>query len=213
MRSLAILLLALAPLPALAQSIPDTTPSLKPAAAQSLAGSWALKVDGATVFRFDIERDGDGWKGVWHRPASFASTGDSFSRLSNDSVEVDSGGSKTIGNWAELTFPDNRPHAVPDVFRFRQIGADRLEMIYVDTGLAPFTLMRVTPTAALGPFTAGKVYHRVSVETLGLPSDAEGPPAPVAGAGVQISPARPEPASNLPLPARRTDKPPAEGGR
>jgi hypothetical protein len=211
MRRLAILLLALAPLPALAQSL-DDTPPLKPGAAQSLAGSWALKVDGATVFRFDIERDGEGWKGEWHRPASFASTGDSFSRLSNDAAEVDSGGGKAIGEWAELTFPDTRPGAVPDIFRFRLIGADRVEMIYVDTGLAPFTLTRVGSGTALGPFTPGKVYHRVSVESLGLPPDVEGPPAPGPRRGVSISPTA-DPKDTAPLPPRRTDKPAGEGGR
>lgn len=224
MRRIATLLLALAPLPALAQAIPDDTPGLKSAPEQALAGSWALKVEGATVFRFDIARDGERWKGEWHRPASFASTGDSFSRLSNQPVKVDSGGSKTVGDWAELTFPDNRPGAVPDVFRFRLIGEDRAEMIYVDTGLAPFTLTRVAPGTGLGPFEAGKVYHRVSVETLGLPADAGGPPPRSIGRGVSISPepaprrgvsSSPAPADPkaAPLPARRTDKPPAEGGR
>ena len=212
MRRIVTLLLALAPLPALAQAIPDDTPGLKSAPEAALAGSWALKVEGATVFRFDIARDGQGWKGEWHRPASFASSGDSFSRLSNEAVEVDSGGSKAIGDWAELTFPDNRPGAVPDVFRFRLIGGDRVEMIYVDTGLAPFTLMRVGSGTPLGPFEAGKVYHRVSVETLGLPSENAGPPAPGSGRGVSISPP-PAKVSNAPIPARRTDKPPEEGGR
>ena len=166
-RLLGLLVLTLAA-PAVAQSTSSA----------SVAGSWALKLDGAIIFRFDIKPDGDGWRGDWWRPRSFASNGDSFSRLGGPPVEVVSGGSKTIGDAAEITFPDNRPGAVPDVFRFHLINPDRVEMVYEDTGLAPFILVRVSPSASLGPWEPGHVYRRVSVATLGLPKDA-GPSVPV----------------------------------
>lgn len=208
MLRLSVLALALLPLPAAAQSAPDDSAASAPAPAAELAGSWALKIDGATVFRFDIAPAGDGWKGSWHRPTSFASTGDSFSRLTEDSVAVESGDARSVGEWAELTFPDNRPHAIPDVFRFRPLGPDRLEMIYVGTGLAPFMLVRVPSEAPLGPFEPGRIYRRLTIEMLGLPADAPtAPPALAAPRKAQPD----DPAWTLP--PRQTDKPAAEGGR
>jgi hypothetical protein len=129
-----------------------------PAAAQSLAGSWALRLDGAVIMRFDLERDGQQWKGTWVKPDSFASDGKRFARLSLPAVEVDSARGATIGDWAELTFDDPKPGAVPDVFRFRMTAPNRAEMLYVGTGLSPFVLERVAVNAPLGPFQQGKVY-------------------------------------------------------
>src|SRR4051812_38988455 len=117
MKRLALITLALLlPVPLAAQADKPAAAESRPAA--KLAGSWALRVDGANVFRFDIARDGESWKGAWIRPKSFASTGDSFSRFSEETIAIASGEGKAIGEWAELAFPDNRPRAVPDVFRF-----------------------------------------------------------------------------------------------
>ena len=102
-----------------------------PAAAQtpaSVAGSWALQFEGTSIFRFDIEQDGDKWKGTWWRPRTFApgEKGDTFYGVSGPPVEVPSADDgHAIAEWTELTFPDNRPGAIPDVFRFRLIGPDR----------------------------------------------------------------------------------------
>lgn len=131
-----------------------------PAAAQSLEGSWALRLDGAIIFRFDLDREPNGWSGEWARPGSFASDGERFANLSGPTETIDASEGHEIGAWAELTFPDNRPGAVPDVFRFNLIGADRAEMIYVGTGLAPYTLERVAAGSPLGPWESGKVYRR-----------------------------------------------------
>lgn len=130
------------------------------AAAQSLEGSWALRLDGAIIFRFDLMRQGDGWSGDWARPDSFASDGERFTSLSGPTEIVNAGEGRAIGAWAELTFPDDRPGAVPDVFRFNLTGRDRVEMIYVGTGLAPYILERVAADTPLGPWEAGKVYRR-----------------------------------------------------
>ena len=40
-------------------------------ALQMLDGSWALRVEGAVMFRFDVVSDGNDWSGSWVRPASF----------------------------------------------------------------------------------------------------------------------------------------------
>lgn len=148
-------LLAL-PVPLVAQ---PAIPSAAPARAGSLEGSWALRLDGAILFKFDLEREGDSWSGSWTRPRSFASDGDRFSHpVGAVTLTASKGGA--IGEWAELTFEDDRPGAVPDVFRFHLIGRDRVELVYAGTGLAPYTLERVAKDALLGPFEEGKIYRR-----------------------------------------------------
>jgi len=166
---LALLLL----LPALLLPAPAAAQSL---AGQSLAGSWALRLDGSIIFRFDIARDGDGWSGSWSRPGNFASDGDRFANFTGDTVMIPSREGRDIGGWAELTFPDDRPGAVPDVFRFHLIAPDRAEMIYADTGLAPYVLERVAADALLGPFEPGKVYRRPGMAP--PPAVRPAPPGP-----------------------------------
>ena len=96
----------------------------------------------------------------------------------------------------------------PCPLRFHLLGPDRVEMIYAETGLAPFTLVRVPATAQLGPFEPGKVYRRVSVEMLGLPPEpGTGPEAPKPAPSAAADP------KSWTLPARRSDSPPVEGGR
>lgn len=209
MKHRAILLLAIALVAPFATAAAQPATKAKPPAtkpAADLAGSWMLKVQDAVIFRFDLVRDGDGWRGTWVRPRSFASSGDAFSRLSGESTELASGAGKAIGEWAELTFPDERPGAVPDVFRFRLLGDNRVEMIYAETGLAPFTLMRAEPTTPLGPFEANRVYRRQSVEMLGLP------PEPIVDKPAEVA-APPADAAAWSLTPRRTDAAPATGGR
>ncbi len=145
-----------------------------PAAAQSLAGSWALRLDGAIVMRFDLER-GDAWKGTWVKPESFASDGKRFGRISLPAVALESRRGKAIGDWAELAFND--PEAGSQVFRFRLTAPDKVEMLYVGTGLAPFALVRVAAGAPLGPFEEGKVYGDDPAAASGPPEDDSPPPA------------------------------------
>jgi hypothetical protein len=152
-RLLLVLALVLLPAPLAAQGAKD-------AAKPTLAGSWALRLDGSIIFRFDLKRSNGGWSGSWSRPHSFASDGDRFSNLKGPTTWVDSSEGRDIGEWAEVTFPDERPGAVPDVFRFHLIAPDKVEMIYVDTGLAPYTLERVEPDSLLGPWDPEKVYSR-----------------------------------------------------
>jgi hypothetical protein len=160
-------LVLLLPLPAAAQA-----PAAAPApvvressfAARMLAGSWALKVEGAVVFRFDLALDGDRWRGTWVKPRSFTTDGAVFSELGGPPIEQQSQAGRAMGEWIELTFGDARPGAVPDVFRFRLIGFDRVEMIYTDTGQAPFVLESVDPGTAPGPWDAARAYRRAGVQ-------------------------------------------------
>ena len=108
--------------------------------------------------RFDLELTADGWTGAWVKPTSFASDGQRFGNIKMPAVERRADSGRAIGDWAEITFNDPRPGEEPDQFRIRLIGTDRAEMIYVGTGLPPFTLERVAAGALLGPFEEGRVY-------------------------------------------------------
>ena len=196
---LLLALMVLLPLPAAAQTSAVSQapagaaqPSL---AARMLAGSWVLRVDGVVVFRFDIARSGEGWSGTWAKPRSFASDGANFAELSGPPIEQASQRGRVIGEWAELTFGDARPGAVPDVFRFRLLSPERAEMIYTDTGHAPFLLERVDQGTAPGPWDAGRVYRRAGVQPGTLVSYNLGPrivPAPApADAEAPAEPDRP----------------------
>ena len=159
----------LAPVTAAAQTIPAPPAATRaPFAAQMLAGSWALRVDGAIVFRFDLASGGSGWGGSWTRPSSFVTDGASFGTLSGPPVEQKAASGRAIGDWIELSFADLRSGGIPDVFRFHLIAPDRAELIYADTGLAPFTLERVAPGTDAGPWAADRVY-RIPGVTPGLP--------------------------------------------
>jgi hypothetical protein len=130
-------------------------------AQDSLEGSWALQAGGATIFRFDLEKSGDGkWRGTWAKPTAFASDGNRFSRLTGPEKQVHSSTALDTPDGIELAFDDPTPGAVPDIFDFKPIDSDAVEMTYVGTDLAPYTLTRVRPGTRLGPWEAGKVYSR-----------------------------------------------------
>lgn len=149
-----------------------------PAAAQSLAGSWALRLDGAVIMRFDLEREGASWKGAWVKPGSFASDGKRFGRISLPAVRLESVRGAAIGEWAEVAFDDPEAGEEPQVFRFRLAAPGRAEMLYVGTGLSPFMLESVTGNAPLGPFEEGKVYGGGSAPRAPpIEPPAQGPPA------------------------------------
>lgn len=178
MRFLALLALLL-PLPAAAQEVRS-----------SLEGSWALELGGATIFRFDLEqipgKDGE-WRGTWSRPARFASDGDNFAQIQLPARQIRSMAGLEFDGSVEVSFPDPRPEAIPDIFRFRLIDFDAVEMTYVGTDLAPYVLQRVPANTSLGPFRDGATYSRK----------------------VREEP-RPEPAPELATPAREPEGPPDE---
>lgn len=128
------------------------------AAQQSLEGSWALRLEGANIMRWDLDRQGDAWEGTWVKPDSFASDGERFGNIEMPAVEREADSGRSIGDWAELAFKSENGEGEGDVFRFRLLSANRAEMIYAGTGLPPFALQRVAAGALLGPFEKGRVY-------------------------------------------------------
>jgi hypothetical protein len=198
------LLLLLLPIPAAAQQATF--------ASTFLEGSWGLRLDGSIIMRFDLELTADGWTGGWVKPSSFASDGQRFGSIRMPSVERRADSGRAIGEWAEITFNDPRPGEEPDQFRIRLVGADRAEMIYVGTGLPPYTLERVAKGALLGPFEEGKVYSGASrtARAPALPPFAQ-PPAqgPTLGPPAQRPPAQ-APAAPPTTPPRTQAPPPEE---
>jgi hypothetical protein len=189
-RRLLLLLLLLLPVTAAAQQATF--------ASTFLEGSWAIRHDGSNIMRFDLELTADGWKGAWVKPTSFTSDGVRFGNIKMPATERRSDSGRAIGEWAEITFNDPRPGEEPDQFRIRLIGPDRAEMLYVGTGLPPFTLERVAAGALLGPFEEGKVYGgpRLARPATTPPAQAPAPatpparqPAPPADEPVQGPPA------------------------
>lgn len=166
-----LILALLLPLPAAAQSSED----------QTLEGSWALEIDGTTIFRFDIEpaaKEGE-WRATWSRPSSFASDGNRFAKLTGPPEQVKSMAGIQVDDQVELSFNDPRPGAIPDIFRFQLMGADAVEMVYVGTDLAPYTLERVEPSAPVGPWDKDEVYARpVPAEADEEPEEPEEAAAP-----------------------------------
>jgi hypothetical protein len=164
-----LILALLLPVPAVAQDV------------ASLEGSWALEIGGATIFRFDLEpiADKDEWRGTWSRPSRFASDGDNFNSVRLPAEQIRSMAGLVFDGQVEVSFPDPRPNAIPDIFRFRLIDPDAVEMTYVGTTLAPYVLQRVSRQTPLGPFEQGATYSRLEVEAPQVESPAERGPPPV----------------------------------
>ncbi len=131
------------------------------ALAQDIEGSWDLRIDGTTIFRFDIAEGEDGeWLGTWHRPDRFRSDGNAFGGLSGPVEEVPSMAGYEFAGLVELSFDDPRPDAIPDIFRFRLIADEVVEMNYVGTDLAPYMLVRAGDGDPIGNWDADRVFRR-----------------------------------------------------
>lgn len=173
--------------------------------AQSLAGSWDLRVEGATVFRFEIEEGLDGeWLGQWQRPQQFNSNGNAFYNMRGGVKTTPSMTGILFLDMVELAFDDPRPGAIPDIFRFRLTGPDSAEMIYVGTDLAPYAMVRAAPGTPIGDWDATRVYRRTlagpqndgQLERVvpGVSFSLGGPaPAPVAAEAPVPEPVEPAP--------------------
>ncbi|OYX47809.1 MAG: hypothetical protein B7Y87_00775 [Sphingomonadales bacterium 32-64-22] len=172
------------------------------ASAETLEGSWALRINDTTIFRFDLRQTGEGeWSGVWARPRSYRNNGVIFSNLEGR-AEVTSRNASVQGDALRLTFHDPRPRSLPETFRFRITGEGRAELTYVDTGFAPLPLVRVAQDTEVGPFDEGRLYDRDNAQTapttrLAVPARAV--PAPQPELPALATPAsRPQPETQLP---------------
>jgi hypothetical protein len=191
-----------------------------PAAADPLEGSWALEVAGTPIFRFDLAKDKDGkWRGTWSKPSSFASDGNNFAHLKGPPKKVPSMTALETPDGVEISFNDPRPGAIPDIFDFKPIDQDAVEMKYVGTDLAPYTLERVKTGAALGPWDADKTYAlRPATGATASPADnisftAQPDARMAAERPAQPAPAAEQPAATPIVPSTFQLKPGAMTGR
>lgn len=164
-----------------------------PAMGDTLEGSWALQLGGTAIFRFDLAKNDGKWHGTWSKPSSFASDGNNFSRLQGPPKEVQSMTALETPDGIELSFNDPRPGAVPDIFDFKPIDSDAVELVYVGTDLAPYTLERVKPKARLGPWDVEATYSRQapSKEPDGVPEKAPEVPPPSDANTFRLKPGAP----------------------
>ncbi len=131
--------------------------------ANDLEGTWALRIDDANIFTFEISRDHEGaWQGVWTRPESFNSNGVVFAQMTG-SEQLRAMAALEFAQTIELSFDDPRPGAIPDIFRFRQVADNRAEMTYVGTDFEPYPLVRVPDGTPIGPFTVERIYDRDNI--------------------------------------------------
>ncbi|MBH5321754.1 hypothetical protein [Aurantiacibacter sediminis] len=132
------------------------------ALANDLEGAWALKIDDAIIFIFELDQAEDGaWSGSWTRPAEFGTNGAVFGRISGSTTLQAVGGAERDGA-VRLVF---RERGQSNVFQFEQTGEHQVRMTYVDTPLEPFPLIRVAPGSAIGPFEEGRIYDRDNAVT------------------------------------------------
>ena len=138
----------------------------------SLEGSWALMADDTIIFRFDLRpQPGGEWAATWLRPDSFGSDGEVFVKLRGPVERIESMAGLELAGEVELSFPDPRPNAVPDIFRFALMSADRAQMQYVGTGLAPYDMVRVTRNSPPGPWDYERTYRRTAPATAAVDAD------------------------------------------
>lgn len=177
---------------------PQPAPPAGEASAEvhALAGTWDFRVDGTTIFRFEIEEGRGGeWHGRWQRPADFNTDGDAFSNMRGGVKTTDSMTGIEFLGMIELAFDDPRPGAVPDIFRFKLEGEDSAAMTYVGTELAPYALVRASSGAGIGDWDPARIYRRsASVEVPArsgrvlddAPEELRGFALPSTGAAVQF---------------------------
>lgn len=187
--------------------------ALAPAHAQSIEGTWDFRVDGTTIFRFEIEEGTDGeWLGEWHRPEVFNTDGNNFANMGGGVKSSPSMTGIEFLGQVELSFDDPRPGAVPDIFRFDLTGADTASMLYVGTDLAPYRLVRAGEGDPIGDWDASRVYRRRLPQE--EPKEAETGIEPVIRTGgptinfIDITPSNDAAASALPaapLPAEEAE--------
>lgn len=147
---------------ALAALVPAAVRAQEGTPPAEIAGAWDLVIDGLPIFRFEIESLPNAqWRGRWSRPQTFNSNGDAFYNIRPGVRTTTSMTALAVDGAVELAFDDPRPGAVPDIFSFRLVGPDTVEMTYVGTGLAPYTLVRASAGQRLGGWDERRIYSRL----------------------------------------------------
>ncbi len=177
-----------------------------PALAQGIEGLWDFRLDGVTIFRFDVRQtDGDEWEGTWSRPDDFRTDGYAFGGLIDPIKSTESMAGYEFLGMVELSYDDPRPGAIPDIFRFELIDADNVRMTYVGTDLSPYRLVRAVPDDPIGGWDPSQVFRRLRPDEEQMMVQPE-PDAPAPA--LEIIPLVEEEAE--PEPVIEPDEPPLE---
>ncbi|VVT06607.1 hypothetical protein [Erythrobacter sp. EC-HK427] len=129
-------------------------------------GTWALRINDATIWVFTMDRQEDGsWEGNWLRPARFEGNGVVFVAFSGEELVTAADGSEREG-VVQLRFPPTQRGGTGDVLHFAMTGDYTMSMEYLGTELEPYPLVRVVRGTGLGPFADGMIYDRDNAQTV-----------------------------------------------
>lgn len=138
------------------------------AALSSDAGTWDLRVDQTTIFRFEVRETPEGTAVTWERPEHFQLDGDTFFAVSGPALRRSAKSVTSVGEDMVMSFDDPAPNSRPDVFRFHFVDANHARVVY--EGMEPFELVRSNPKASrLGLWNSNRNYTRSIVR----PTNAE----------------------------------------
>lgn len=134
-----------------------------PAGAKDLAGSWAVKAGGITIFRFDLSHDRGSWDARWSRPEKFNFDGEGFKSVSGPVIILQASRVKVSGIDVEMTFPDaSSPEdggdSMPDIFKIHRTSAGQTELEYVGAGFPPFSLIADSSPQLTASWAPDRVY-------------------------------------------------------
>ncbi|APE27844.1 hypothetical protein [Aurantiacibacter gangjinensis] len=133
--------------------------------AEELEGSWALRIDDATIFVFTLDRLDDGrWQGQWMRPERINSNGWIFREMEGAQL-VRAVRTAERDGVVQLVFTGPLGDGRNDVLRFRQTGTNQAELTYVGVPTDPYPLIRVPGSQQLGPFDEIRIYDRDNAVT------------------------------------------------
>lgn len=127
---------------------------------QDLTGHWAFRIDDTTIFVFALDQSESGeWQGEWKRPEQIKSNGAVFRNMSGSQIVTPSE-TRQRGQTVQLTFPGPEGSVRTDVLRFALVSENRADLEYVGIPGDPYSLVRVRPGTALGPFEEARIYDR-----------------------------------------------------
>ncbi|MGB3794838.1 MAG: hypothetical protein WA957_00865 [Alteraurantiacibacter sp.] len=145
----------------------------------TLEGNWALRIDDATIFVFDLDQQDDGaWAGSWTRPYTIASNGVVFREMDGEQTVLPL---ETVQrrDAVQMTFKGTQEAGLRDILQFRLTGENQAQLTYRGIAGNPYPLIRVPSGTVLGPFDPLRIYDRDDAITMAeYQPDAE-PVAPL----------------------------------
>lgn len=125
---------------------------------------YALRIGDAILWEFVLQKNKTGWATQWLRPTLFDFDGASFEHIEGTPLARE-GSVVSLGeDQLQLSFPDPKPGAVPDIFYLKNVGTSAVTLEYIGTGFEPFNMVRLPRPAPLH-WGAGKAYSLARTRT------------------------------------------------